>query len=171
MSEGEAGALGGGGSFSAGAGRADASAATAVRTALGARGLRGRGRLGARAQRDDRRPLRGDVADLQQHLGDDAAKRRRHVHRRLVGLQRDERVVLGDLVALGNMDFNNGDVGEVADVGDRHLLQIRHGASVSGSMPYFSIAALASSSRPSACSAATATWWRSTSKNRRKALR
>ena len=51
----------------------------------------------------------------------------------LVGV--GDRVSEGDLLPGLDVDLDDGDVAEVADVGDRHLRQVRHGASVSGSMP------------------------------------
>jgi hypothetical protein len=46
-----------------------------------------------------RRALGHAVADLHEHLGDRARGRGRDVHRRLVGLERDERILGGDGVA------------------------------------------------------------------------
>ena len=57
-----------------------------------------------------RRPVR--------QLLDDAVDGRGHVHRRLVGFERDERVLGGDRVADGDQDLDDRDVVEVADVGD-----------------------------------------------------
>ena len=54
------------------------------------------------------------------------ACRRGHVHRRLVGLERDQRVLGADLVAGRDEDLDHRDVGEVADVGD---LRPRHQSS------------------------------------------
>ena len=63
-----------------------------------------RRRLGQRAvaavEHQDRRALADLVADLDQHLRDRAAGGSRHVHRRLVGLQRDQRVLGVDRVAV-----------------------------------------------------------------------
>ena len=52
-------------------------------------------------------------------------RRARDLHRRLVGLQDDERVLLGDLLADLDEDLDDGDVGEVADVRDDDVHQSR----------------------------------------------
>ena len=66
----------------------------------------------------ERRPLGHLVADLHQQLADLARRRAGHLHRRLVGLQDDERLLLGDLLADLDEHLDDGDVGEVADVGN-----------------------------------------------------
>ena len=40
------------------------------------------------------------------------------VHRRLVGFERDERILGGDSVAGGDQELDHGDLAEVPDVGD-----------------------------------------------------
>ena len=65
------------------------------------------------------------------------------LHRGLVGLEHDERVLGGDLVADGDEDLDHGDVVEVPDVRNqdlfgashRRLPHTRHGAGRSVSMP------------------------------------
>ena len=69
----------------------------------------------------DQAPHRDRVPDLHLQLLDDARGRRGHVHRRLVGLERDQRVLGRDLVARGDEDLDDRDVGEVADVRDLDL--------------------------------------------------
>ena len=56
---------------------------------------------------------------------DDPADGRGHVHRRLVGLERDQRVLGGDRVADRDEDLDHGHVGEVADVRDLDLRSVR----------------------------------------------
>ena len=51
-------------------------------------------------------------------LADHAGERRGHVHRRLVGLEREQRVVERDRVARRDVDLDDRDVLEVADVRD-----------------------------------------------------
>ncbi len=115
----------------------------------------------------------------------DAAERRGHVHRRLVGLERDERVFGLHRIARFHLHLDDGHVLEVADVGDldldclAHRVVLRHtvqGAGSSASSPYLAIASattlgLIAPSSASAFSAATATCHRSTSKKRRSFLR
>ncbi len=48
-------------------------------------------------------------------------ERRRHIHRRLIGFQRDQWILGRDLVARRNVDLDHRDVVEVADVRDRDL--------------------------------------------------
>jgi len=72
--------------------------------------------------------LKKMVADRDLELADRPGRRRRDVHRRLVGLERDERVLLGHRVAGAHHHLDDGDVGEVADVGDLDLERISHGA-------------------------------------------
>ena len=123
------------------------------------------------------------VADRHLQLGDLARHRRRDVHRRLIGLQRDQRVLRGHGVADRHQHLDDGDVVEVADVRYEYLLGRHrrlpytvHGAGRSVSMPYLSIAFLGASlsTAPlfaSSVRAASATWWRSTSKKLRSVLR
>ncbi len=82
---------------------------------------------GAVEDQEDR-PLGDGVADRDLELADRPGRRRRDVHRRLVGLERDERVLLGHRVAGAHHDLDDRDVGEVADVRDLDLERISHGA-------------------------------------------
>ena len=75
----------------------------------------------ARAQHEDRRALADLVADLDQHLADGARRRRGHVQRRLVRLQRQQRVLGVDLVTGRHVHLDDRDVAEVADVGNPDL--------------------------------------------------
>ena len=92
--------------------------------AAGAAGARWRG-AGAAAprraafQHDDQRAFRHVVADLDLHFLDDAGGRTRHVHRRLVGFERDERLLFLDGVTRLHQHLDHGDVLVIADV--RHL--------------------------------------------------
>ena len=58
------------------------------------------------------------VADLGDELGNFAGRRRRHVHRRLVGFERHQRLLGLDRVAHLHQDFDDRHVLEVADVRD-----------------------------------------------------
>ena len=69
-------------------------------------------------ERQQHAALRDPVADLDPQLGDRPRLRRGHVHRRLVGLERDQRILDRDLVSGGDVDLDHRDVGEVPDVGD-----------------------------------------------------
>jgi hypothetical protein len=71
--------------------------------------------------REDQRALGDGVANLQRDVADGARDRRRDVHRRLVGLERDQRVLLGDGVTGVDHHLDDRHVGEVADVGDVDL--------------------------------------------------
>ena len=79
----------------------------------------GRGGL----ERHQHRALGHLVADLDLDRRDLAGRRRRDLHRRLVGLEHDQRRLVRDLVAGADQHLDDGDVGEVADVGDRDLHQ------------------------------------------------
>ena len=68
-----------------------------------------------------RSPSRDPVALLDLELADLARGRRGDVHRRLVGLQRDQRIVDLDLGTGGDMDLDDLHALEVADVGDLDL--------------------------------------------------
>jgi hypothetical protein len=48
--------------------------------------------------------------------------RRRHVHGRLIGFQRDQRILGGDLVARCHHDVHDLDIGEVTDVRNEYFL-------------------------------------------------
>ena len=86
---------------------------------------------------------------LDLELPDRAGRGRRHVHRRLLGLERDERRVERDLVAGLHQDVDDLDVLEIAEVGNADFDQpwprarpVRPspGSAVSGSMSNFFIA-------------------------------
>ncbi len=66
-------------------------------------------------------PCDDAVADRHADLPDHAAEGRRHVHRRLVGFERDQRVLGGHRVPDGDEDLDDGDGVEVADVGNLDL--------------------------------------------------
>jgi hypothetical protein len=84
------------------------------------------------AQHQDRRALADPVAHLDQQLLHRALARRGHVHRRLVALERDQRIVGVDRRALGHVDLDDRHVLEVPDVRDPDLharsrhVQCRH---------------------------------------------
>jgi len=61
------------------------------------------------------------VADAHPQLRHNSGEWGRHVHRRLVGFQRDQRVLGGDLVPGGDVDLDHRDIGEVADIRDRDV--------------------------------------------------
>jgi hypothetical protein len=80
----------------------------------------------ARALEGQQRAALADpVADLDQELAHRARLGRRDLHRGLVALQRDERVVYLHRVAGPDMQLDDRDVLEVADVGDLDLAR-RH---------------------------------------------
>ena len=171
----------------------------------GSRGGRGWGLLLAdQARRRGQRPgavaaddhdhgaLADRVADLDLDVLHLPGGGGRDVHGRLVGLQRDEGVLLGDHVARRHVHLDHRDVLVVTDVRDRDLCgchcclrstqvwggpgQLRAGLGFSGSMPYLAIAlaTVSAGTVPSwarAASAARATKCRSTSKNRRSLRR
>ena len=85
--------------------------------------LRRRDRRGRSAgvELRDQRAHRHLVADLGDNLGDLAGRRRRHVHRRLVGFERHKRLLRLDRVARLHQDLDDRHVLEVADVGDRDV--------------------------------------------------
>ena len=67
------------------------------------------------------RPFADLVADLDLDFLHGARERRRHVHRRLVGFERDQRVLGLHPVAGLDVDLDHRHVVEVADVGHAHL--------------------------------------------------
>ena len=67
-------------------------------------------------------PSAGTVAELHLELAHDARSRGGHLHRRLVRLQRDQRVVDGNGIAGRDVDLDHRYVGEVADVRNLDLL-------------------------------------------------
>jgi hypothetical protein len=83
----------------------------------GCRGLRRLGRLDGR----DHGALGHLVAQLHAHFLHGAGVRRRHFHRRLVGFERDERILLLHRVPRLHQELDDGDVLEVADVRDLDL--------------------------------------------------
>src|SRR5262249_18696439 len=108
------------------------------------RGLGGGLRGAVRLEREQRAALLHAVAELDPKLAHDAAERGRHLHGRLVRLQRDQRLLRLDGVAGLHKHLDDRHVLEVADVGnqdllDRHLCprgQTVTGLGFSGSMPY-----------------------------------
>ena len=94
-----------------------------------------RGRLGGsglglrlalrRLMRAIERAHRHFVADLGDDLRDRARHRRGHVHRRLVGFERDQRLLGLDDVARLHQDLDDRHVLEVADIGNFHF-DLRH---------------------------------------------
>jgi hypothetical protein len=73
-------------------------------------------------QREQQRALGHAVPDRDLKLAHDTVDRRRHVHRRLVGLQRDQRILGAHGVAGRDVDLDHRDVVEVPDVRHGHLL-------------------------------------------------
>src|SRR6267143_1572599 len=125
-----------------------------------------------RIQLKDRRALRHLVAHLHLQFLHHAGRGRRYLHRRLVRLQRDQRLLLRNGVARFDEYFDDLDFLEVADVGNNHLTHTVVGSGLSASMPYFFIAsatlfALPSPWSASAFRAATVTKLRLTSKKYR----
>ena len=87
------------------------------RRGLHGRCAAGRGRDRGRGfNHDNRRTLRDAIAFLDRHLGDAPGRRRRHVHGRLVGLERDERRFERDGVSRLDEHLDDFDVVKVADV-------------------------------------------------------
>ena len=86
----------------------------------GGRGCRFRGGVCC-LEHDDRRAFADLVADLHENLFNLARGWRGHVHRRLVRLERDERILGGDGVARFHEDLDDRDVLEVSDVRDLDL--------------------------------------------------
>ena len=89
-----------------------------------------RGFLGCRngsfcVKHQDYRTHRDLVAELDLDFLHDAGVRGGHFHRRLVALQRDQRVFLLDRIADLDQDFDNGDIGKITDIGDFNFDQIR----------------------------------------------
>ncbi len=74
--------------------------------------------LSAGGQLQDQTALRDAVADLDGDFRDRAGGGRGDVHRRLVALQRDQRLFRGDGIARLHLYFDHRDVLEVPDVGD-----------------------------------------------------
>ena len=83
-------------------------------------GSAGRGRDSALEDRDHG-SLGDAVPDLDLHLADGAALGRRHLHRRLVGFEREQRLVDRDRGARLHMDLDHGHVLVIADIGNADL--------------------------------------------------
>ena len=84
---------------------------------VGHRASVGPGARAVRREREDHVALRHAIADLDLERVDAAGRRRRHVHRRLLGLERDEPLLGGDLVTGLHEDLDDLYVGKVAEVG------------------------------------------------------
>jgi hypothetical protein len=69
----------------------------------------------------DHAALRDLAALLRQHFRHRTRGRRRNVHRRLVGFERDERRVDVDFVADLDEHVDDGDVGEIAEVRNHEI--------------------------------------------------
>ena len=151
----------------------------ACRRGCGRRGLLPVTARGGVEDEDDL-ALADPVAHLHLEILDRAGRGRRHVHRRLVGLDLDQRILGFDRVPGLDENLDDRHVLEIADCGDldferahrslpRHTV---HGAGRSAATPYFwmasaTFAAGRTPSSANALSAAIVTWNRSTSKNRR----
>ena len=83
-------------------------------------GSAGRGRDSALEDRDHG-SLGDAVPDLDLHLADGAALGRRHLHRRLVGFEREQRLVDRDRGARLHMDLDHRHVLVIADIGNADL--------------------------------------------------
>src|SRR5207237_940836 len=126
-------------------------------------------RLVFRLEHEDRRIPGNLVADPDPDLLHHARSGGGDFHRRLVRLQRDQRLLLGHGFARLHEYLDDLYFLEVADVRNDHLTHTVVGSGLSASMPYFFIAsatlfALPSPWSASAFRAATATKWRLTSK-------
>jgi hypothetical protein len=97
----------------------------------------------------DRRALRYLVANLDLELLHHARAWRGDLHRGLVGLERDQRLLFRHGVARLHQYFDDFDFLEVADVRDENLIHTVVGSAFSGSMPYFLIASAAVFALPS----------------------
>jgi hypothetical protein len=76
---------------------------------------------GGALEEEDHRALGDRVADVDAQLLHRAGLRRGNVHRRLVRLQRDQRILGRHLVARRDVHLDDRHIGEVADVGDADL--------------------------------------------------
>ena len=74
-------------------------------------------------ERQDHRALGDLVADRDRDVGDLARRGRRDLHRRLVGLEHDQRILDRDLVADGDQHLDHGYRVEIPDVRDLDLHQ------------------------------------------------
>jgi hypothetical protein len=77
---------------------------------------RGAGASAPSLERQQQRTFADLVANLDAERFDHAGCRRRHVHRRLVRLERNQRILDLDCVARFDQDLDHRHVGEVADV-------------------------------------------------------
>ena len=57
------------------------------------------------------------VANLEAQLANGSGERRGNLHRGLVGLQREQRLLGGDRIPNGNVEFDHFDVGGAAQIG------------------------------------------------------
>ena len=72
-------------------------------------------------EHNHQRPFAHLVADFHLHFAHRSAGGRGHIHRRLVGFERNERVLRLDLIAGFYEDLDDRDVLEVADVRHFHI--------------------------------------------------
>ncbi len=124
---------------------------------------RGRGRRGGAGREQREHGAFGDaVADLDAQLCHDTREGRRHVHRGLVALERDQRVALGDRLAERDQHLDDRYILEIAERGHAHLAhgprRIAHGTTASSS-PRASASAAASAVVKRAASAPSMTRW------------
>ncbi len=89
------------------------------------RGRTGRGSVTGSLDDGDHRTFGHLVAHLQLYFFDHAGKGRGHFHRRLVRLERDEALVLLDLVAGLDHHLDHGHIG-VADIRDAGFFKVGH---------------------------------------------
>ncbi len=80
-------------------------------------------------QSNDRAALADLVADTNKNFRDFSLLRRRHIHRRLVAFERDQRIVDFHFVARLHLNFDNRHVVEITDVGhldvyERHFIRL-----------------------------------------------
>ena len=92
------------------------------------RGGPGLARRGIRTQQQNFVPGIDQIADLDPELQDLARGRGRDVHRRLLGLERDQRVFGRDFVAGTHQHLDHFHIGKVTEIGDQNL----HGSACFG---------------------------------------
>jgi hypothetical protein len=82
--------------------------------------------LFVRLDQRDRGAFADFVADADEELLHDARERGGDLHRRLVALEDEQRLLGGDAVAGCDEQLDDVDALEVADVGELHFLHARH---------------------------------------------